>query len=110
MRMLWSAAAIVLTGALALAAPSARAMSIEEKDALGLLYAVQLAPKVCGWSDAGSSAAIDSKVSQAEASSPITAAEKSELQASAVAELKKPRACDQNGFARYLYDETVAGR
>lgn len=102
---------IVMVGALALFwAASPRAMSVEEKDALGLLYAVQMAPKACGWNDAGASANIDAKVKQAEATSTITPAEKAELQTAAAADLKKPGACEQNGFARYLYDETAAGR
>jgi hypothetical protein len=86
---------------------SAQAATAEEKEELGLLYMLQMAPSVCEWTNAGDSSKLDAKVVETENALGITDAEKADFKTTAEAELRKAGNCDADGLARALYDEII---
>lgn len=102
------AAAAMLAGILgqAPASSSAQAATEQEKEQIGLLYGLQMAPAYCKWADVGDSAKLDEKVAEAEKLLGITEADKAKYKKLAEEDLKKPSVCT-DGFARSLYDEAI---
>jgi len=78
-----------------------------EKDALGMLYSIQLAPKICNWS--GDLSKLDAKIADAEKALNVSDEEKAKLTAAAEAEMKKPESCAQDGLVKAMFDDAVKG-
>lgn len=100
-------AATILVGALFLHTSSASAADEPTpKDALSIMYAVQMAPLVCQWKDAKDGSALDAKIVEAEKALGVTDGEKTKLKADAEADLRKDleQNCDPEGLVRALYD------
>ena len=100
-------AATALVGALLLLPCAALAADdLTPKDALGIMYGVQMAPRVCDWKDAKASA-IDARVAEAEKALGVTDEEKAKLKADAEADLRRDLAqnCDPKGLVRAIYDD-----
>lgn len=100
-----TAAAVFIGGFCLVSHSSAQDMS--PKDMLGIMYEVQMAPKVCQWTDAGDSSKLDAKVAEGEKALNITDDEKATLKARAEADLRKELKdnCDPKGMLRAMYDE-----
>ena len=83
------------------------AQDTSPKDMLGIMYQVQMAPKVCQWANAGSSSKLDSKVAEGEKAFNVSDDEKASLKARAEAELRKDlkENCDPKGLLRAMYDD-----
>lgn len=97
-----STAALLLIGSLA-----APALAQEAKEMLGLMYAVQMAPKVCQWTDAGPSTNLDAKIAEAEKALGISDADRTTLRTQAEAEIRKDMTgnCDPKGMLRAMYND-----
>jgi hypothetical protein len=101
-------AATALRGALLLQPSLASAADdMTPKDALAIMYGVQMAPRVCDWKDAKEPSAIDARVAEAEKALGVTDDEKAKLKAVAEADLRKDLAenCDPKGLVRAMHDD-----
>ncbi len=109
-RRLRLAAAVCALSAL-LPSASASAATQDDKGLMGLMYVVQMAPRVCQWSDAGPTTNIDPKVKEAEGVAKLSEAETADIKAKAEAELRKdPSNCAKDGMVRSMYDDSVTGK
>jgi hypothetical protein len=78
------------------------------KEAIGMFYELQMAPKICNWTNAGSTAKLDSTIAEQEKALAITPADKADFTAKAAADLKSdPTNCAPDGMVRAMYDEAV---
>jgi hypothetical protein len=77
------------------------------KEAMGPMYEMQIAPKICGWKDAASSAKLDAQVADQEKALGISAADRADLLKKAEADLKSDPSDCTDGMLRAMYDEAV---
>jgi hypothetical protein len=89
------------------APPAAAGDAMTEKDALGILYVLQLAPKKCNW--IGDTSKLDAKVTAAEQALNMSDADKTKLKADAEAEANKPENCAADGLLKAMFDDAVKG-
>lgn len=76
-----------------------------QKEAMGMFYQMQMAPRVCGWSNAAPTTKIDTTVTAQEQGLRVTAAERAEFRRLAEAELRAdPSNCAADGMVRMMYD------
>lgn len=96
-----AAAALILGFA---AIPAAHA----QKEAMGMFYEMQMAPKVCKWTDAASSKKLDDMIASQEKALGITSSDRATLMKAAEADLRAdPSNCAKDGILRPMYDESV---
>lgn len=83
-------------------APGARA----QKEAMGMMYEVQMAPKQCGWKDAADGKKLDANIAAQEKALGVSASEKAAMIKAAEADLKgDPSNCAPDGLLRSMYNE-----
>ncbi|WP_043833659.1 hypothetical protein [Muricoccus aerilatus] len=76
-----------------------------QKEAMGMFYQMQMAPRVCGWTNAAPTTKIDATVTAQEQGLRVTAAERAEFRRLAEAELRSdPSNCATDGMVRMMYD------
>jgi hypothetical protein len=79
-----------------------------QKEAIGMFYELQMAPKVCKWTDAPSSAKLDATIAAQEKALGVSSSDKADLMKQAEADLRSdPSNCDKDGMLRPMYDEAV---
>ena len=97
-----------LTIAAALATLCASSAALAQKEAMGMFYQMKLAPTVCQWKDAPSSAKLDATIAAQETGLSVSAAERAAMMKQAETELKAdPTACAPDGMLRLMYNEAV---
>lgn len=77
------------------------------KEAMGMMYEMQIAPAVCGWKDAASPAKLDATIAAQEKALGITAADRGSLRKQAETEIKSDPANCTEGMLRAMYDEAA---
>jgi hypothetical protein len=85
---------------------SARAQDAS-KDAMGMMYEMQIAPQVCGWKDAASASKLDANIAEQEKALGITAADRASLKKKAEADIKSDPTNCTDGMLRSMYDEAT---
>ncbi len=104
--ILLATATVTIAASLGFVYPAAAQDS--PKEAIGMFYELQMAPKVCNWTNAGSTAKLDATVTAQEKALGVTSADKADLTAKAAADLKSdPTNCAPDGMVRAMYDEAV---
>jgi hypothetical protein len=79
-----------------------------QKEAIGSFYEMQMAPKMCKWTDAGDSKKLDEKVADMEKGLSISASDKASIMKTAEADLKSdPSNCERDGLVGQMYNEAV---
>ena len=97
-------AAAVLAGA-AVALPHTASA---QKEAMGMMYEIQMSPKVCGWTGTGDTKKLDATVAAQEQALGVTASDRATLMKAAEADLTSdPSNCAKDGMMRARYDEAV---
>ncbi len=79
-----------------------------QKEAIGMFYEMQMAPKVCKWTGTADSKKLDATIADMEKGLGVTASDKAGLMKQAEADLKSdPSNCAPDGMLRPMYDEAV---
>jgi hypothetical protein len=79
-----------------------------QKEAIGMFYELQMAPKVCKWTDAADSRKLDATIADQEKALGVTAADRVKFMKMAEDDLKSdPSNCAKDGMIRPMYDEAV---
>lgn len=95
----------LLTAALLAASLAASPAAFAQKEAMDVFYQMQLAPSVCGWRDAGSSAKLDATVTAQERGFGIAAAERATMRRDAEAAIRSDAsACASDGMLRMMFN------
>jgi hypothetical protein len=77
------------------------------KEAMGLMYEMQIAPKVCGWKDAASTTKLDAQIADQEKALGVSAADRADLMKKAEADIKSDPSNCTDGMLRAMYDESA---
>jgi hypothetical protein len=73
-----------------------------------MFYELQMAPKVCNWTNAGDSKKLDATIASQEQGLGVSSADKADLMKKAETDLKSdPSNCAPDGMVRAMYDEAV---
>ncbi|MBR0670883.1 hypothetical protein [Neoroseomonas soli] len=84
--------------------PSAQA----QREAMGMFYQMQMAPRVCGWQNAPSTAKLDAAITAQEQGLRVTAADREAMRRAAEVALRAdPTNCAADGMLRMMFDEAV---
>ena len=79
-----------------------------QKEAMGMMYEMQIAPKVCGWTDAADPKKLDATVAAQERGLGVSASERAAMLKTAEADLRSdPSNCAADGMVRAMYDGSV---
>ncbi|WP_431285087.1 hypothetical protein ACQW02_09960 [Humitalea sp. 24SJ18S-53] len=79
-----------------------------QQEAMAMFYQMEMAPRVCAWSDAASPAKITAAIAGQERALGVTAAQRTNLMRAAEADLRSDRAnCAADGMLRMMYNEAV---
>lgn len=98
----------LFAGALALAGIAAIPQAHAQREAMAAFYQMQMAPSVCGWRDAPSSAKLDAQITAQEQALRITPAERNTFRQAAERDLRAdPSNCAADGVVRMMYDEAT---
>jgi hypothetical protein len=98
--------AAVILGCGLSAVHSARAQDAS-KEAMGMMYEMQIAPQVCGWKDAASTAKLDANIAEQEKALGVTAADRASLKKKAEDDIKSDPSNCTDGMLRSMYDEAA---
>jgi hypothetical protein len=77
------------------------------KQAMGPMYEMQIAPKVCGWKNAASPTKLNAAIADQEKALGISAADRADLMKEAEDGLKADPGDCTDGTLRAMYDEAV---
>ena len=77
------------------------------KEAMGPMYEMQIAPKICGWKDVASTKKLDAAIADQEKALGITAADRASLMKEAEDGLKADMDNCTDGTLRAMFDEEV---
>jgi len=99
---------IVLATVCAVLAIGSIAPAHAQKEAIGMFYEMQMAPKVCNWTGVADGKKLAATIADMEKGLGISSSEKATMMKQAETELKSdPSNCDPNGMLRPMYDEAV---
>lgn len=77
----------------------------QAQEAIGMFYQMQMAPRVCGWTNAAPTTKIDTTVTAQQQDLRVNVAERAEFRRLAEAELRSdPLSCASDGMVRMMYD------
>ena len=94
--------------AAALATLFAASAALAQKEAMSMFYQMKLAPTVCQWKDAPSSAKLDATIAAQESGLKVSASERAAMMKQAETEIKADAtACAPDGMLRLMYNEAV---
>jgi hypothetical protein len=104
MRTIYLAAALA---ALSVCAVQPASAQDSPKEAMGMMYEMQIAPKVCGWKDAANAATLNANIAMQEKALNVSAADRADMMKKAEAEIKSDPSNCTDGMLRAMYDEAV---